>query len=168
MKRFVVVFVGMLAVSAVGCGIGFNGTSSECGGFEAVTRALDNNPDCEDQAMHFTWDAESGVVHFVDENVHFNCCGERDIDVFIEDGVYVVYEDDSPEGLFGGRCACYCYYDLAVDFDVGDNPVFKFQVVSDVSDDDEPEHKSPVWDIDVSSGELTMILKADFDCIEIF
>jgi len=163
MKRLIPV-VAVLLGAGVGCGIGFNGKSSECGGFETVTRALDNNPDCEDEAMHFTWDAESGVVHFVHENVDFNCCGERDIHVFHEDGVYVVYEDESPEGLFGGRCSCYCLYDMAVDFDVGDNRVFKFQVVTDVSDDDEPEHKSPIWDIDVSSGETTIVLRVDVGC----
>lgn len=148
-------------VAGAGCGIGTNPEVSECGGFETVARALDENPDCSDHVVTLTVDQDDpDVVHFVNQGVWLNCCGEHDIKVFLEDGIYVIYEYDEPEGgLFGGaRCGCMCLFDFAVDIPDVDQEIVSLRIRLDVSDDDIPERTVWEGDLDLSTGTATHVI----------
>jgi len=150
-----------LLTAGIGCGIGINPEISECGGFETVTRALDDNPDCADLSVTVTVDQDDPeLVHFVNRGVWLNCCGEHDIDVRLEDSVYVVYESDEPVGLFGGaRCSCMCLFDFAVDIPGVEGDRISLRVVLDVSDDDEPEEIVWEGELDLTSGSATHVIR---------
>ncbi len=164
-KLSVLVAFLLLCGGGIGCqDIGVNAAISECGGFETVTRALEENPDCGDHRLLLTVDADApDVVHLLDENVWLNCCGEHTIRVYNEHGVYAVYETDEPEGaLFGGaRCGCMCLFDFAVDIPDVKDSIISVRVVLDVTDDDEPAQTVWEGDVDLTHGAAEVLIRED-------
>jgi hypothetical protein len=91
---------------------------STCGGFGALTKSpLDQPADyCGAERLLWAYSSATSTLNLGDYRAVLNCCGERTVDVVIQDGVYVVTETDAPEGV-DGRCFCECVFDLTVEVD---------------------------------------------------
>ncbi len=94
--------------------LSFSGETSECGGFAEAEEPVDSGEGyCDAERLTWTYDADGGFLDLTDARVLLNCCGEHDIDIVEEDGVYVITETDAPvDGA--GRCDCMCVFDFAL------------------------------------------------------
>lgn len=91
---------------------------SECGGFDAATKA-DFAPTsyCDAEVLKWSYDAATGTLKLRDNRVLLNCCGDRTMTLDEKsDGSYEILEVDAPEAAAGGsRCNCMCVFDLTME-----------------------------------------------------
>jgi hypothetical protein len=92
---------------------------SECGGLSEEEKAS-AIPDtrapsdyCDAEMLHWTYDAESGVLHLLDARIVLNCCGEHDMTFERQpNGTYLIRETDVAGDA--GRCRCTCVFDYQI------------------------------------------------------
>lgn len=131
---------------------------SECGGFAEVRELAPDGDYCS--AEQLRWSYEAGTLQLTDSRAVLNCCGERTIDVQVEDGVLVVTETDAPEGE-GGRCFCTCVFDLSVTLTgVAEGPT-AVRLVRDVTDEAGGPRVLFEGDLDLAAGEGAEVLTTD-------
>lgn len=139
--------------------IALNPRLSECGGFAAVPRA-ENDPDCVDELLDWSVDAENGLIHFTNTGVFLNCCGIHDITVALVQGVYVITETDDPDPV-DGRCKCMCMFDFAVDMPMVEATTIGVRIERLVAEDGETP--ATVWEgeIDLTPGSGEIVVEQD-------
>jgi hypothetical protein len=128
---------------------------SECGGFDAKSDSSYGGY-CDAEVLRWELDPATGAVTFTDQRALLNCCGDRSMQVALENGTYVITETDAPEQA-GGRCLCMCVFDLAVTVNnlSGTIPIV---LVRDITDDNEPPVTLYSGSIDLSAGSGSVVV----------
>lgn len=127
---------------------------SGCGGFAYGTRGSD---ECDSEVLRWSFDANSSTLALRNENVVLNCCGERSVEVDVQDGnTIVMTETDAPATSGFRRCRCICTFDFGATVKLGD-PVLgetAVKVMRLVTDIKEGGHEEEVFTttIDLDSG----------------
>ncbi|MBW2458308.1 MAG: hypothetical protein JRI68_27645 [Deltaproteobacteria bacterium] len=114
-------------------------TTSECGGFVEVYSGGDSGDApayCDAEVLHWTYDAQTQKLFLNDSRIELNCCGEHDMVITEEGGVYVVTETDAPEMHMGqgARCGCTCVFDFAVEAEAIPQGTIQLEVKRHVTD----------------------------------
>ena len=141
--------------------IGLNPMYSECGGFQPETRLAEEDPNCGDETLEWDVDSESGVLTFTNTDVFLNCCGIHDIQVTVQDGVYVITETDRPaDGE--GRCFCQCLFDFQIQIPPIDGDAIDVRIERVVTDEGTGE-AVVAWEgrIDTTTGQGIVTIKED-------
>ena len=116
---------------------------SDCGGFDVTVELSEY---CAAEVLTWDYDPSTKLLIFSDSRIVLNCCGEHDMSIQLEDGVYTITEYDRPmQGRGGIRCVCICPFDYEIE--VQDMPAGEIQVqlLRDISDD-ERWNNTLVWE----------------------
>jgi hypothetical protein len=160
-------FTGMIALLvAVASMTGCNDTTdpgetltqqaaiSECGGFTGVNMKNplgDPATYCAAEMLHFEYDAAAESLLVANNRILLNCCGDHTMRATLENGVYVLREQDAPE--FGdARCGCMCVFDFTVDVQGIAAGVIPIRVEREVTDGEGGNEVIFEGDLDLSAG----------------
>ncbi len=72
---------------------------------------VDEKGYCEKELLYWQYNASIQVLNILNTRVCLNCCGDRDINAFTDNGQLVIREKDQPENGTD-RCRCMCCYDF--------------------------------------------------------
>ncbi len=140
-----------------------NPRASGCGGFDVIEQAFDDRagelPECTDETLDWEVDSQNGVIHFVNSGAWLNCCGEHSIEAYIQDGVYVIREEDSPDGE-NGRCRCMCLFEFAVDVPLVEGTI-AVRLERYVTENGETPETTWSGDIDLAGGTGQIVIRED-------
>jgi len=144
-RSITVLALPLLALSLAGCdgsNIANESSISSCGGFgkasQALTADLKGDPAtyCDAERLLWAYFPESQTLEVANNRIMLNCCGEHDIDVSLQAGVYVINETDAPE--FGdARCGCTCVFDYTAAVDGVPSGQVDLRIMRTVTDSDE-------------------------------
>lgn len=132
---------------------------SDCGGLDVTVEISEY---CNAEILSWDYDPATKVFVFSDNRILLNCCGEHDMSIELEDGVYTITEYDSPliiPGQEESRCNCMCSFDYEIE--VQNMPAEEIQVrlLRDVSDSDQ-WNNTLVWegtlDLTDESGDIVI------------
>lgn len=142
---------------------------SACGGFGQAAQALraDLNGDpatyCDAERLLWAYFEDTRTLELANNRILLNCCGEHDVDVALEAGVYVVTETDAPE--FGdARCGCMCVYDYHTA--IADVPAGQvdLRIIRDVTDSEDGPQL--VWEGTIDTTTSTGAVEVETDDVE--
>ena len=140
-----------------------NPRASACGGFEVIEQAFDDRAaelsECTDETLDWEVDSENGVIHFINSGVWLNCCGDHSIEAYIQDGVYVIREEDSP-AQEGGRCRCMCLFEFAVDVPLVEGTI-AVRLERYITENGETPETTWSGDIDLAGGTGQIVIRED-------
>ena len=140
-------------------GISQNYAVSDCNGFGAAAPHVfkDNSNYCDAEILHWSYDASTQTLSLADNRILLNCCGDHEMFMTLEQGVYVVTERDAPQ--FGdARCGCMCVFDYTMEAHKIPLGQFPIRLVRDVTD--WPEGSGIVYEgtLDLSQGSGAIVL----------
>lgn len=139
-------FIFVLGASLLGGCDGNNiakeASVSSCGGFgqahQALVADLKGDPAtyCDAERLLWAYFPATQTLELSNNRIMLNCCGDHDMSVALETGVYVITETDAPE--FGdARCGCSCVFDYSAAVDGVPAGTVNLRVMRDVTDSDE-------------------------------
>lgn len=133
----------LLTLGLMGCegsNIAKESSISSCGGFgkasQALTADLKGDPAtyCDAERLLWAYFPESQTLEVANNRVMLNCCGEHDIEIQLEAGVYVLNETDAPEAG-DARCGCTCVFDYTAAVDGVPSGQVDLRIMRTVTDD---------------------------------
>ena len=136
-----VVLAAALLGGCTGNDLAKESSVSACGGFGQARRALqadltgDPATYCDAERLLWAYFSETQTLELSNNRVMLNCCGDHEVTVALEAGVYEVTETDAPE--FGdARCGCSCVFDFSAGVDGVPAGQVDLRIIRDVTDSD--------------------------------
>jgi hypothetical protein len=135
---------------------------SDCGGFAAAQKTHIPSPGnyCDAELLLWQYSSATGTLNVSNNRIALNCCGEHSMTAAIENGVYVITEQDDPE-TGGGRCDCECIFDFTAELDDVPAGDVAFRLERYVTDD--ASAPSVVWSGTIEVHDGTGLITVDGD-----
>ena len=138
---------------------------SECGGFDMEKIGFTTRVSKEtrkDENLVWKYDSTSQTATLINQNVWLNCCGDRSVDVSLNDetGVYEIRETDKAEEEDGVplRCRCQCFFDFKVSLPDMDADIISVKLFRTITDQENPDTVAWEGELDLREGEGEMAI----------
>lgn len=157
MRSLAQILVVATAMIGVACSSQYQGTVSECGGFDAKgnTHALTDAAApayCDAEVIEWEYDATAKTLQLTNARVFLNCCGDHSVALEqVGDHAYTISEVDAPER--GARCGCMCVYDFKVTGEAVEAGTVTLTLNREITDnEDEPSRQVWQGELDTAEG----------------